>query len=118
MSTKIQLYNSATDNIGTAIEIQNILQQISGKVGESAQLQQKIEKLRELIHEVNYWKTKQKDEPEQWEQYEKLIKKQQPLIDNLKCSLPAVTWSGTFTKREAKNLKEYSQLICLDIDKL
>jgi hypothetical protein len=36
----------------------------------------------------------------------------------LKKKLPAVTWSGTFTKRSAKGLDTYSQIICVDIDKL
>lgn len=38
--------------------------------------------------------------------------------DVLKKSLPAVTWSGTFKKRLATELIEYSSLICIDIDKL
>lgn len=36
----------------------------------------------------------------------------------LKSKLPAVTWSGTFSKRKAENLIQYSGLICLDFDKL
>jgi len=38
--------------------------------------------------------------------------------DTLKKKLPAVTWSGTFGQRNAKNLLEYSNIICIDIDKL
>lgn len=38
--------------------------------------------------------------------------------DELKKKLPAVTWSGTFKKRQAKELIAYTGLICLDIDKL
>ena len=38
--------------------------------------------------------------------------------DDLKKKLPAVTWSGTFTKRSVKGLDTYSQVICIDIDKL
>lgn len=37
---------------------------------------------------------------------------------NLKKKLPAVTWSGTFSKRNVKGLTEYSRIICIDIDKL
>ncbi len=36
----------------------------------------------------------------------------------LKSKLPAVTWSGTFTKRKATECVTYSQLICIDIDKV
>lgn len=38
--------------------------------------------------------------------------------DEIKKSLTAVTWSGTFKKRKANELIEYSGLICIDIDKL
>lgn len=38
--------------------------------------------------------------------------------DTLKKRLPAVTWSGTFTKRKSDSLEQYSGLICIDIDKL
>jgi hypothetical protein len=36
----------------------------------------------------------------------------------LKMKLPAVTWSGRFSKRSANNLLQHSGLICLDFDKL
>lgn len=35
-----------------------------------------------------------------------------------KKKLPAITWCGIFTKRNAKSLKEYSGLICHDVDNL
>ncbi len=38
--------------------------------------------------------------------------------DAFKKNLPAVTWCGTFEKRKADKLIEYSNLICLDFDKL
>jgi len=38
--------------------------------------------------------------------------------DELKKQLPAVTWSGTFTARKKDGLKEYSHVICHDLDKL
>jgi len=38
--------------------------------------------------------------------------------DAIKRDLPAVTWSGHFSKRKASALTDYSDLICLDIDKL
>ena len=36
----------------------------------------------------------------------------------IKSKLPAVTWSGTFSKRKAESLVTYTGLICLDFDKL
>lgn len=36
----------------------------------------------------------------------------------LKQQLEAVTWSGLFEKRNAESLKEYSGLICLDVDNI
>lgn len=38
--------------------------------------------------------------------------------DYKKKNFPAVTWSGTFTKRLASALKQHSGLICIDIDHL
>lgn len=38
--------------------------------------------------------------------------------DNIKKSLPAVTFSGLFSSRKIENLISYSHVICLDIDKL
>lgn len=38
--------------------------------------------------------------------------------DNLKKSLRAVTWSGTFSKRNTESLIKYSGIICMDIDGL
>jgi hypothetical protein len=42
--------------------------------------------------------------------------KNKKLRQELKQQLPAVCFSGTFTKRNDKNLKEHSGLICLDFD--
>lgn len=36
----------------------------------------------------------------------------------LKKTLPAVTWSGRFTKRKADALEHYTGIICIDVDKL
>jgi hypothetical protein len=36
----------------------------------------------------------------------------------IKKKLPAVTWSGSFNQRNKEDLKYYSQLICMDIDKI
>lgn len=38
--------------------------------------------------------------------------------DELKKALPAVTWAGTFSKRNSKDITSYSNIICHDIDKL
>lgn len=38
--------------------------------------------------------------------------------DNLKKNLRAVTWSGTFSKRNTESLIEYSGIVCMDIDGL
>lgn len=38
--------------------------------------------------------------------------------DKEKVLLPAITWSGTFKKRLASEIIEYSQIICLDVDHL
>jgi hypothetical protein len=38
--------------------------------------------------------------------------------DRLKKKLPAVLWSGQFTKRTNAGIKEYSGLICADLDKI
>jgi len=36
----------------------------------------------------------------------------------IKLTLPAVMFSGTFSKRSSKNLKQHSGMICMDFDKL
>ncbi len=38
--------------------------------------------------------------------------------DELKIRLPAVLWSGTFTKRGDAGLRQHSGLICVDLDRL
>lgn len=38
--------------------------------------------------------------------------------DALKCTLPSVTWSGTFSKRRESGLVSHSGILCLDVDHL
>lgn len=88
----IQLYSHVLDKKGTVTTVDHIIATIAGKTGDSARLQDAIERLRDTA------------DPE--------------TKDELKKQLPAVTWSGTFSKRAAKNLLQYSGFICIDIDKL
>lgn len=50
-------------------------------------------------------------------QYRKAIESgQKDKAEKIKKQLPAYTFSGTFSKRNNKHIKEYSHLICLDFD--
>lgn len=91
INRNISLYNGVKDNKGKVVQIIDEIDQITGHV-ENPALNKMIASLR--------------DETDQ------------AIRDTIKRTLPAVTWSGLFTKRKADALQEYSGLICLDIDKL
>ena len=102
---QIQLYNGVKDTKGQSQPIDTIIQTITGpSVGPF------ISKLRKEIKKLNELKEGGHPESE--------IKAQENICSEIKTAFPAVTWSGTFEKRNAKNLLEYSGLICIDIDKL
>lgn len=105
LQTAIQLYSNVKDNTGTSSTVAAAIQKIC-----SNDLQKNILKLRDLQSELA-----QKKEVGA---APAILKKQDELISKCKGSLPAVTWSGTFNKRSAKELQQHSGLICLDIDKL
>lgn len=103
----IQLYNGKKDNTGSEIDITAALRTIT----DGPELKQKTIALRKAIEDkINFTGT-----DADWKAN---TDKLNLLIDKIKGNLPAVTWSGTFTKRSITGIKEYSQLICLDIDKL
>lgn len=106
---KIQLYNGVKDNKGNQVEVDSIIQTITAHSMEFP-----IAKVRkayaDLLHAKQLHEAGTIDEGE--------VIKLQKLYDDEKRSLPAVTWSGTFSKRNAKSLIDYSGRICIDIDKL
>lgn len=113
----LSVYRSALDKDGTSKSMAAIISTISGKTGESAILSQQIEKLRELYTELQAEKIKIENGRENKSQVKK-VEQLQKTYDALKLDLPAVTWSGLFSKRNAKSIKTYSGFICIDIDKL
>lgn len=113
--TKIQLYNGVKDNTGEVITFSKAVDIIS-----SQKLFPFINNIR--INTRTWLSVKQQiaaeTDPELLQQLQAKAKQYETTVGDLKKSLQAVTWSGTFTKRTGDNLKEYSGLICLDIDKL
>lgn len=103
---KIQLYNGVKDTTGTSITIVAAMQTITGQSNVFP-----ISKLRKALKEYNELQATGTATAEQ-------LKKAELKYSNEKTNLPAVTWSGTFAKRNAKNLTQHSGLICLDIDKI
>lgn len=99
LNTPIQLYNGKKDNLGTQVIIEKIIQTIQGPSLKPFNLK----KIYAAIQSAT-------------DAGEKEVL--QASYDKHKGQLPAVTWSGTFTTRKAAALLQYSQLICLDIDKL
>ncbi len=100
-TTVIQIYNGAKDNIGKETYVHIVLAQI--KFG--PELREQIDSIRELM--LNMEVADQATLPILKARYDKEKKR-----------LPAVTWSGTFSQRKATHYSVYSDLICLDIDKL
>lgn len=109
----IQLYNGVKDNVGQEIDIAVILEKIR-----TPELEKPTSTLHRSIEELAYLKSQANSPEAGKEEWQKLVTRQEALISKQKCNLPAVTWSGTFTKRSINGIREYSQLICLDIDKL
>jgi len=118
MIQSIQLYQNVKDNTGAATTVKEIVEILSGKVAASSNIEQRILKLRTLKDSIDSNKkslaTTEKGN-EGLENYNSEFVKQ---YEQTKQGLPCVTWSGTFKKRNVKSLLQYSQLICLDIDKL
>jgi len=88
MDIQIQRYKNAKDNKGELYTVQEAIKAITGKMLKDTTTEYRNAPPGEL-----------KD----------VFKKTQ---------FPAVTWSGTFTKRKASELVQHSGLICIDIDKL
>ena len=96
----IQLYNGVKDNVGNTITIDAAIQTITGP---SLKPYAKLSTVyRQYLDETDEAKKKE-------------LKRR---YDAGKTNLPAVTWSGSFSKRNAKSLIAYTQIICLDIDGL
>lgn len=115
--SKIQFYSNVKDNTGKVITVQDAVQYITGN-----KLVPTVDKLRKFGEAIEHLKankasglaSKGPEDPK----WDKWIKERTTEYDNIKKSLPAVTWSGTFGKRAVKGLKDYSGLLCIDIDKL
>lgn len=99
--TEIQYYTSAIDNTGHSIDIDKVVQTITGPSLKRFFLQGLYEKLKGL---------KELGSPE--------AAGLQKKYDAAKKKLPAVTWAGTFQKRLRSKLITLSGLIVLDLDKL
>lgn len=96
---QLSLYNGVLDKKGSAVELQAIIQTMTG------------ESLKPFVLTKIYSSyLAATDEVEKAD-----FKKQ---YDNIKKTLPAVTWSGLFSSRKIAGLEQYSNLICLDIDHL
>ncbi|MEO5681432.1 MAG: BT4734/BF3469 family protein [Chitinophagaceae bacterium] len=109
---KIQFYNNVKDNLGKEITVQDTIAYITGN--ELVPMVSLLRKLGEAIVHLQ----RHSDEEKAEDKWKKWIKERQKEYDDQKKKLPAVTWSGTFTKRSAKNIKDYSGLLCIDIDKI
>lgn len=106
LQTQIQFYAGATDNKGKP----RLIEEIIPMLREEENLRVQVNRIRALTKNLETLKAEGAAEAVQ--------KSEQITIDNLKKKLPAVTWSGTFSQRKAEKIKEYSGLICIDIDKL
>lgn len=113
----IQQYQNVKDTAGFEITVSEAVEIIQGKHAFSDELKQKIILVRKYKKAVQALEKNIQDEPNEpkWKDW---LKDREHELDGYKKALPAVTWSGTFTKRNAKNLLQYSQLICIDIDNL
>lgn len=115
----IQLYQQVKDTTGTATTVAEIIETIAGRTGASGNIEQRIILVRKYKAAVEATEKQFAADPEEktgtWSEY---LKQNKANYEEYKQGLPAVTWSGTFSKRSAKALLQYSGLICIDIDKL
>lgn len=95
---KIQLYQSVKDNAGAVIDFDAALELITGGT---------LKNNLSIMYDQYFIETD-----------ERLKKIRKDTYDAGKQKLPAVTWSGTFKKRNANSLIQYTNIICLDIDGL
>lgn len=109
----IQTYRSARDNKGNETYVHIAIELIR----ESQELKSKILPIRNLVNGIISLQEKIQFEPENklWPETEATLKQE---YESQKKALPAVTWSGTFSKRQIDQLKQYSGLLCIDIDKI
>lgn len=92
MSISIQLYNGRKDNKGSITDVAAAIATISGD-----SLKQQIDKIRASKRELQHLKNTLADAaPDEKEEWQNLVKRQEALIDKWKGDLPGVTWSGTF----------------------
>lgn len=117
-SPAIQLYSQVLDKKGKETSVLHSIETIAGRTGESALIQQRIDKLRELREFLDKSAVALETTEKGNEGFAHYVSEFQHQYDDLKKGLPAVTWSGTFSSRSAKNLQQYSGIICIDIDKL
>lgn len=117
MITSIQLYQNVKDNTGSITSVAETIAIIAGTAPGSSNVIQKLTLLRKLVEAAAHLKINGEKEPGNPD-WQKWHKERLEECDKVKQSLPAVTWSGTFKKRNARLLQQYSNLICLDIDKL
>lgn len=114
---KIQLYQNVIDNAGIEITVNEVIDIIAGRNTASSNIEKRISNIRKYVEAIAALKINIANEPNE-AKWKTFLAERVKQYEDLKKGLPAVTWSGTFTKRNAKNLKEYSQYICIDIDKL
>ncbi len=110
----IQLYFGKKDNTGKPIQLADVLKMIVA----STALQTRTVELRHRLAINNDNKASLETTQKGNEGFAAYVKEGEQRYEEIKGNLPAVTWSGTFTKRSIKSIKEYSHLICLDIDKV
>lgn len=112
--TKIQLYNGAKDNIGEPATVQEIIDIISSE--KLLPFINNIRRNKGLLNDCRQMIQGKYPDPERDAEIKQKIKEYEWTVGELKKSLPAVTWSGTFFKRSKTGLQQYTGLICIDVD--
>lgn len=118
MSKQIQLYQSVKDTSGSITTVTEIINIIHGNAPGSSNIGKRIVNVRNLKRAIEILQAKTNEERATLPNWQQHLKDSQADYERQKQGLPAVCWSGTFKKRSAKELIEYSQLICIDIDKV
>jgi hypothetical protein len=118
MTNQIQLYQSVKDTTGSITTVDEIINIIHGKAPGSSNIEKRIVSVRNFKQAIEILQSKTAEEKAAMPDWDKYLKDRQAEYERQKQGLPAVCWSGTFKKRSAKELIDYSQLICIDIDKI
>jgi hypothetical protein len=112
----IQTYKSAKDNKGNETFVHIAIELIKS----SQHLKRDIQNIRNYVADIASLQAlheKVSNEPGN-KSISESLKARKTEYEALKKQLQAVTWSGTFSQRLADKLKQYSGLLCIDIDKL